>query len=64
MITEIEFKNFKCYKENSIKLSKLTVLTGLNGMGKSTVIQGILGIAPHVGSGRGALDNARKERLF
>ena len=44
MITKIKLENFKCYKDNEINLSKLTVLTGLNGMGKSTVIQGILGL--------------------
>ncbi len=44
MITKIRFKNFKCYKDNSINLSKLTVLTGLNGMGKSTVMQAILAL--------------------
>ncbi|WP_026491186.1 AAA family ATPase [Butyrivibrio sp. XPD2002] len=44
MLTNISFKNFKCYKNSDINLSNLTVLTGLNGMGKSTVIQGILGL--------------------
>lgn len=42
MITQIKFKNFKCYENTKVSLSDLTVLTGLNGMGKSTVIQGIL----------------------
>lgn len=42
MITQIQFKNFKCYEDTTIKLSDLTVFTGLNGMGKSTIIQGIL----------------------
>jgi len=42
LISKIGFKNFKCYDDISIKLSPLNVFTGLNGMGKSTVIQGLL----------------------
>ena len=44
MLNEIRFNNFKCFEDATIKLNKLTVLTGLNGMGKSTVIQGILAL--------------------
>ncbi|MFZ5811228.1 MAG: DUF3696 domain-containing protein [Thermodesulfobacteriota bacterium] len=42
MNTKLMLKNFKCFDELSVDLSPLTVLTGLNGMGKSTVIQAIL----------------------
>ena len=40
MITNIDIINFKLYKENtSIPLSKINLLTGINGKGKSTVLQ-------------------------
>lgn len=42
MLKEIRMVNFKCFEDRTIELKNLTVLTGLNGMGKSTVIQGIL----------------------
>ena len=44
MLNEIIFRNFKCFEESSVVLSNLTVLTGLNGMGKSTVMQGLLSL--------------------
>ena len=42
MIPSIRLVNFKCFRELSLPLKRLTLLTGLNGMGKSTVIQVIL----------------------
>ena len=42
MITGIRIKNFKGLKDIKIEAKPLTVLMGLNGMGKSTVIQSIL----------------------
>ena len=39
MITNIKVKNFKALKEAVITLSNLNVLTGINGMGKSSLIQ-------------------------
>lgn len=42
MIQMIRLKNFKCFEECSIPLSNLTMLTGLNGMGKSSIIQALL----------------------
>ncbi len=43
MLTEIKLTNFKCFKEEtSFPLSKLTLLTGINGQGKSTLLQSLL----------------------
>jgi predicted ATPase len=42
MITEIRLQNFKCFKDEIIDIGPLTVLTGLNGTGKSSVIQSLL----------------------
>lgn len=45
MIREIFLKNFKCFKEESFKVNKLNLLTGINGRGKSSLLQSILLIA-------------------
>lgn len=42
MIRHITIKNFKCFKNQSLKLNNLTILTGGNASGKSSVIQSIL----------------------
>jgi predicted ATPase len=42
MITEINLHNFKCFKEEFIPIKPLTFLSGVNGMGKSTIIQSLL----------------------
>lgn len=42
MITKLSFKNFKCFEQEQIELSAFNLLTGLNGMGKSSVIQALL----------------------
>ena len=43
MITQIEIDNFKCFKNRvSFPLGKLTLLTGVNGRGKSTLLQSLL----------------------
>lgn len=42
MISEITIKNFKCFNEVNIKPKNLTVLSGINGMGKSSFIQALL----------------------
>jgi predicted ATPase len=42
MITSIYIKNFKAFKEAELAPANLTLLTGLNGMGKSTLIQSLL----------------------
>ncbi|GGK67562.1 DUF3696 domain-containing protein [Nocardia camponoti] len=41
MISSIEIANFKRFQHLSLSLRPLTVLTGLNGAGKSTVVQAL-----------------------
>ena len=42
MITKIKLKNFKVFKEGEFDLAPLTLITGINGMGKSSIIQSLL----------------------
>lgn len=43
MLTAISLQNFKCYKDKTkFPLSKINLLTGINGKGKSTFLQSIL----------------------
>lgn len=42
MLTRIELKNFKAFQTADVKLSGLNLFTGVNGLGKSTVIQALL----------------------
>ncbi|ALS25606.1 P-loop containing nucleoside triphosphate hydrolase [Paenibacillus sp. 32O-W] len=42
MITKLCLENIKCFQEQTVKLAPLTLLAGLNGAGKSTVIQSLL----------------------
>lgn len=42
MINNISLKNFKCFENVEIPLKNVNLLTGLNGMGKSSLIQAIL----------------------
>ena len=42
MIKKLSLKNIKCFTDLSLELEKLNVLTGINSVGKSTVIQALL----------------------
>jgi len=42
MIDKLQLKNFKCFEQIDIDLRTVNVFTGVNGMGKSTVIQALL----------------------
>lgn len=42
MLTELSVTNFKAFASMSLRMRRLTVLTGLNNAGKSSVIQAIL----------------------
>ncbi len=44
MISQMNLKNFKCFGSQNINLSNLTLLTGINGCGKSSVIQSLLAL--------------------
>jgi predicted ATPase len=42
MITGIFLRNFKCFESQRVDIRNLTLLAGLNGMGKSSVLQALL----------------------
>lgn len=43
MLTQVHLTNFKCFAEKRVfDLSKINLFTGLNGRGKSSVLQSIL----------------------
>lgn len=42
MIQRLFLSNFKLHNQTDVKMSGLTILTGMNGMGKSSVIQSLL----------------------
>ncbi|MBR5964578.1 MAG: DUF3696 domain-containing protein [Treponema sp.] len=53
MITELYLKNYKSFLERKIEFSPLTVLSGMNASGKSSVIQAIRMIQKSCGDGLG-----------
>lgn len=42
MLTEIGVRNFKCFENQELELSNLNLFSGINSMGKSTMIQALL----------------------
>lgn len=42
MITNLTLRNFKSYQNTSVRLRPLNILAGVNGMGKSSLIQSLL----------------------
>lgn len=42
MLTDLKLQNFKCFEDESLPLRALTMLTGTNSTGKSTVLQAML----------------------
>ncbi len=42
MITRLQIANFKCHKDTNLDLSNLTILTGVNASGKTSIIQSLL----------------------
>lgn len=57
MIKSLRLRNFKCFEDQTIEFGPLTLLSGLNGQGKSTILQSLLllrqsyqqGLLPKVG---------------
>lgn len=49
MITQIKLQNFKCFNEETqIKFSRINILYGKNGRGKSTILQPLLLISQNI----------------
>ena len=44
VIDHIRLRNFKCFRDETLRFGGLTVLSGLNGAGKSSVIQAVLAL--------------------
>ena len=44
MIKEIRLRNFKAFEDETFNIKPLTLITGVNGMGKSTLIQSLAGM--------------------
>ena len=42
MLTNVRLTNFKCFQELNLRCTELNLLCGLNGVGKSSVIQSLL----------------------
>jgi predicted ATPase len=42
MITSIRLQNFKCFEDQTVRLAPITILSGINGTGKSSVLQSLL----------------------
>ena len=59
MITNLILHNFKCFEDLELSFSNLNVFTGLNGAGKSTVLQSLLLLAQSADS----IENANKIKL-
>ncbi len=51
MIQSISLTNFKCFSSQTLDLARLNVLAGINGCGKSTVIQSLLALRQSMHSG-------------
>ena len=42
MLTRLELSNFKCFANLELDFAPITLLCGLNGMGKSSAMQALL----------------------
>ena len=59
MIREIELRAFKCFQKRQLPLRPLTLLTGLNAAGKSTVLQAFLFLHQALLEGTRDMDSGR-----
>jgi len=48
MIKKLRLEAFKCFEDESLEFRNLTILTGTNGSGKSSVIQSLLLMSMHL----------------
>lgn len=53
MIDSLSLQNFKCFEDISLSFGTVNILTGLNGMGKSSIIQALLLLKQSFESGDG-----------
>ena len=63
----LQLNDFKCHKDTSITLNNLTLLTGANAAGKSSVIQSILLAKLALSNkkeGMNVVDISLKEQLY
>lgn len=63
MYDEITIRNFKCFEDSTIKLTRLNVLTGENSAGKSSIIQAMLLLLQNRGGIRGNVLNGHFVKL-
>ena len=54
MIDHIRLVNFKCFRDEKVRFGGMSVLSGLNGAGKSSVIQAVLALRQRYGLTRGS----------
>lgn len=59
MIKEIILKNFKCFPQATLTLSELTILTGANAVGKSSIVQAILLAFSTIRGKNGVIDSSK-----
>ncbi len=66
MITKLYLRNFKCFEEQEFPMAPLTLLTGINGMGKSSVIQALLLLRQswEIQEGLNGFDDINLEKLY
>ena len=57
MISKLYFKNFRGIVQNEVELGKITILTGPNNSGKSSIIYGLLALKNVVLNSNQSLDS-------
>lgn len=62
MLTQINISGFKCFDSVELSLKNLTLLTGVNSSGKSSIIQALLLLRQQDGNGKNPL-NGKYTRL-
>ena len=52
MITNLQLKNFKSHKDTNLRLAPLTLITGVNNCGKSSILHAMLALRQTYQAGR------------